>query len=229
MESKDFQPFVLPAIGIVLGLVVLFYIKNKLEGAAVALGISDSPELKKANQDAIDNLRYDEKLVTIPDNEFKVLAQRLLTAMEGSGTDEKEVFAVLNKLQNVHDWNKLQKVFGTPEGRNLRSWLLAELSDMSLIGKSESDVLRSILSKLEVRRYKAFAKNTIKGANTSVTGWDPKTKKTIKSFPDKSEIGVFLNDVILKAKNGTFNMAAIKQKDNSIVYVLKSQVEFKQF
>ena len=80
--------------------------------------------------------------------EFKIMADRLETAMRGAGTDENTIYQILGQLQNKDDWFQLVSAFGvrsygnwfyTAEG-TLPHWL-----DTELITEEKTKVLEILL------------------------------------------------------------------------------------
>lgn len=240
----------LPIGIIVVGAVALFFIvKSQLGKLAQTVGLADSDELIAAAKEEIAAIKYDEKLLTHSNDEFKSYVSRLMRAMEGAGTDESEVFDVLAKMNNKEDWKKLQKMFGTPSNMTLRAWLNSELAQINLDDvviksvapwmtkkMSERDKVDAIIKRLELPRYKVTTKSTIAGLPT-VTGWFPVNKvlTPLVNLPNNTEIGTLVS--IVKRYNEkakvSQDFAVVRTntpiKNHSYYLVLRSQVQLKEF
>lgn len=91
--------------------------------------------------------------LSYPNTWYNEAAERLFIAMNGAGTDEDAIIAIIDQLQKKDDWNKLVKVYGvrtldafwvnTCTG-NLPTCLMSELSG------SDLDKIRSKLLSIGV-------------------------------------------------------------------------------
>lgn len=107
--------------------------------------LSDYSAVKDYDSDIL-NLSY-------PNTWYNEAAERLFIAMNGAGTDEAAIIAIINQLETKDDWNKLVKVYGvrtldafwinTCTG-NLPTCLMSELSG------SDLDKIRSKLLSIGV-------------------------------------------------------------------------------
>lgn len=107
--------------------------------------LSDYSAVKDYDSDGL-NLSYES-------NWYNEAANKLFFAMNGAGTDEDAIIAIIDQLQTKDDWNKLVKVYGvrtldafwinTCTG-NLPTCLMSELSG------SDLDKIRSKLLSIGV-------------------------------------------------------------------------------
>lgn len=90
---------------------------------------------------AVKDYDSDRSNLTFANSWYNEAAEALFVAMNGAGTDEAAIIAIINQLQTKDDWNKLVKVFGvrtldavwinTCTG-NLPACLMSELSGKDL-------------------------------------------------------------------------------------------------
>lgn len=96
--------------------------------------------LYRRSKNTVKDLPVNADNVSFSDSELKIMAGQLYTAMHGSGTDEKAIYRILEKLKTPDDWNALIKAFGikekgtwfTPFSGNLLDWLQDELTDKEI-------------------------------------------------------------------------------------------------
>jgi hypothetical protein len=65
--------------------------------------------------------------LTYTDNQYKDFANRLYTAMKGSGTDNSTIKDIFKQMNNITDVLKLVQTFGIRDGENLQQWLDGEV------------------------------------------------------------------------------------------------------
>ena len=96
--------------------------------------------------------KVEENNLSYTTSEYKAMADQLFNAMDGLGTDDTVIYDVLNRLNNIDDWNYLVKMYGTRSNTSwvssfsgiLTTWLRDELDD------SEVKKVNNILSKMGV-------------------------------------------------------------------------------
>jgi hypothetical protein len=95
---------------------------------------------------------YNNAIATLSDSAALTMADQLFNAMNIWGTDEDAIYAVLNKLQNKDDWNKIVSKFGirksTMWGSSFTGDLIVWLSDE--LNSKEKAIVRGILAKISV-------------------------------------------------------------------------------
>ncbi len=77
------------------------------------------------------------------DSQYKAMAEKLFTAMDGPGTYDDDIFSVFDKLNNDIDFIKVDKAFGVREAsdnlfgifasEDLRGWLKDDLSAEQIV------------------------------------------------------------------------------------------------
>ena len=107
-------------IVIVVVLIVVFWSKIKGFFESLVNRSAMSNELQEHIKETGESL-------TLSNATFKMLANKLYTAMKGIGTDEDTVFAVFGQLSNTADMLKLVAVFGTRDGETLDQWIRGDL------------------------------------------------------------------------------------------------------
>lgn len=142
MVTKDqIQPFIFPAIMVVLGLIVLVWIKNKISSATDSLDFSTSEEEKASDKSQIQQgTPVVTKSLSYPIAEYKNLANKIYNAMKGAGTDEDAIESVINMIKNQSDWNQVIKDFGIKDGNNLITWMRDDITESSRFAYDLSDI-----------------------------------------------------------------------------------------
>ena len=77
--------------------------------------------------------------LSFQDTDYSNMANALLGAMKGLGTDEDTIYSVFNRMETESDVRKLVASFGLQNGKTLQQWLLSELS------KTEQAKLNALL------------------------------------------------------------------------------------
>jgi hypothetical protein len=95
-KNKTFW-YIIAGIGIILVVYIFFKLLKKYKP-----GITDSIKINSGN------LSYESV-------QYKLWADQLFNAMDGAGTDEDAIIAVIVQLRTLDDWNMLVKAYGTRE------------------------------------------------------------------------------------------------------------------
>lgn len=91
--------------------------------------------------------------LTYTQADYKAMADKLFSAMDGAGTNENSIIEVLGKLRTKSDWYALVKAFGVKKSSswlsgyqgNLVQWLNDELDD------EERKMVNDILAKFDTQ------------------------------------------------------------------------------
>ena len=90
-------------------------------------------KLKKDNEEKVFQNEIEKQIntsnLTLPELEYKTMADMLYTAMKGWGTDEKVIYSVFAKLQNEDDYKKLRSAFGIRDKENLEQWIVGDMNE----------------------------------------------------------------------------------------------------
>ena len=119
------------ARNVVLLVLVLLIFKNKIANAIRNLTHKD-----------INQVDVDKTNLTFDRSEYFSMCSTLESAMDGAGTKEESVMAVMMRLETQDDWNFLQKCFGMRKKRggafykditgDLKMWLSDDLNGKEL-------------------------------------------------------------------------------------------------
>jgi hypothetical protein len=66
----------------------------------------------KPKSSLTDKIVVEKSKLSYPENQYKLFADQIYTAMEGAGTDEESILSVIYKMKNADDWNMLIKAYG---------------------------------------------------------------------------------------------------------------------
>jgi len=126
------------ARNIILFVLVLLIFKNKIANAIRNLTHKD-----------INQVDVDKTNLTYERSEYFSMCSTLESAMDGAGTKEESIMAVMMRLKTQDDWNFLQKCFGIRKKRggmfyrdisgDLKMWMSDDLNG------SELEEVREIL------------------------------------------------------------------------------------
>ncbi len=85
---------------------------------------------KKANQDLIDqvNEELNAENISLTQLQLQAIVSKLVSAMDGWGTNEKKIYAAFEELNSRSDVLQLIKTFGVKDGQNLNEWLHDDLN-----------------------------------------------------------------------------------------------------
>lgn len=97
--------------GSILVVVVAYTIVKKIS-LGIGGGISDIFKDKTKRETAFIEAEVDKTKTTITDAVANNYANQLYNAMDGTGTDEDTIYAVLQKLQKKDDFRKVYNAFG---------------------------------------------------------------------------------------------------------------------
>ena len=119
----------------VVALVVWLIIRFLKNSGAKLLNRIDNDEYVRA----VDRRTGNENGGTYTDAEYTQMADRLYAAMNGPGTDENAVKAVLEMIKNDSDWARLVKAFGLRDSSynpfdspcGLEQWIVGDFSSGS--------------------------------------------------------------------------------------------------
>ncbi len=156
LKNKLFQRVILFAV-----ILLLVYMSYKFLGK-IGKDIKHNKDVKTRKKDlqevldgSTENIGgsalSDVKTYTTPD--YTLFADSLFAAMDGAGTDEQTIFAILSALRTKADWLATVSAFGNKEASSylssfngsLTKWLSDEL------GSSEKTQVNNILGKFNVR------------------------------------------------------------------------------
>lgn len=136
-SNKDMLTKIFIAIAIAF-LIILVIRKLKGSFSAISTYIRNDESVN-----AIDRRTGNEQGGTYTDAEYEAYADRLYSAMDGPGTDEEAVSAVLSDMMNDSDWARLVKAFGQRDSSytpfdsavGLESWIVGDFSNRRDIEK----------------------------------------------------------------------------------------------
>lgn len=97
--------------GSALAVIVAYTIVKKI-GGGIGGGISEIFKDKTKRQTAFLEAEVDKAKTTITDSLANNYANQLYNAMDGTGTDEDTIYAILEKLQKKDDFRKVYNSFG---------------------------------------------------------------------------------------------------------------------
>ena len=75
----------------------------------------------------LDN-KIDKKNLSYTDDQYESYCKKLVSAMDGIGTDDDAVYDVFRAMKTRSDVLNLIKVFGSRDGETLQEWLYGDLS-----------------------------------------------------------------------------------------------------
>ena len=97
--------------GSILAVVVAYTIVKKI-GSGIGGGISNIFKDKTKKDTPFIEAEVDKSKTTLTDAIANNYANQLYNAMDGSGTDEETIYAILEKLQKKDDFRKVYNAFG---------------------------------------------------------------------------------------------------------------------
>ena len=137
-ENKVFEGAKIAAIALagVIGLIIVYKVYKGISATFGAIGDGanalGSDFGLNQSKDAILNsnntlkgstLSVNKNSLSFSSDSYDRMATQLYTAMEGIGTNDVSVKAILNAQKNQSDWNQTIQAFGIKKDKNLIDWL----------------------------------------------------------------------------------------------------------
>jgi hypothetical protein len=136
---KSLSPGMQTLVGIVM-IVIAWYFLKYIKTFLMTYG-------NKVTQGSeVDALQAAGVQASYQNSQYGVMAQKLVTAISGWGTDEDAIFGVFNMLNNDIDFIKLDQAFGLREQETMSQWIAGDLSTAQ-IGTLNTGMLQKGLTK----------------------------------------------------------------------------------
>lgn len=118
---KSLSPGMQTLVGIVM-IVIAWYLLKYVKTFLETYGT------KVTQKSEVDALQAAGVNASYSDSQYSIMAQKLVTAMDGWGTDEEAIFSVFNMLHNDIDYIKLDQAFGLRDQETMSQWIQGDLS-----------------------------------------------------------------------------------------------------